>query len=1248
MKLHILTNALDVGDAVSTHCILLKERAKEIGIPAFLYAEFSHPSVSRHVTPLEELANLASADDILLHQLFNESALMSYVEQFPGIRVLMYHNITPPEYFQPGSDTYQSCSRGLRLVRSLPPLYDLALGMSEFSRLNLEEMGYRNTGVFPLMTNVSHLRSNLRRDAGNTLDSRVNFLFVGRIAPNKRIDNLLRFASQYRSLGRPVTLTLVGNDNQHPAYKEQLLGLAGTLGLSVGDEVLFRGKISDQARDQCYQDADAFVCLSEHEGYCAPLIESMVAGLPTFTLDAAACAETMGGAGVLFSSPAPTVMVETVRDVLEDPARLEEVIAAQRRRVAELTPKRQQESLTKMIESALSAVRERLPLPSVSVVINTYNRGWYLERCLESLRAQTYSDFEVVVVNGPSSDDTEARLHPWEGKIRLVRTDSRVLSVARNVGIANSRGDLVAFLDDDAVADPGWLAEIVPAFQDPKVGGVGGLVHRMNGRDIEFRNGILNREGAVRWNEPLPGLHWHWEEGYLNTVSGNNCMFRGSALRQIGGFDEHIEYYHDEADVVMRLEQAGFRTLHRPRAVVYHEAARSQNRKSIHDLNWYAIVKNTLYVALKNYKGAQSKASLARAIARQIVRQRMQPMFAWRRSGDIGFSQLCRMELACLRGIAVGVHRGWRMTPALARFSDREEPILRFPKQSAPGLRVCLLTQSLPEESPGGIATYTMTLAQALRDLGVTVHVISRGDSNSEPEFRDGIWHHFASSFPLKRLDLPPDLPTVAKNLEYANGVRKKVEEIAATQGLDLVESPSWDAEGLLLAMEPSVPIVVRWHSPLFKVMETQTWFATPDLKMCCELERLLGKYAQAVSGSTVGILEAIESRYELDRERTALIPLGLDVPPDAEQPRSSNNTGGVRVLFVGRLERRKGIHVLLAALPDVLRKLPQVTVDIVGRDDSSGGASWAERWASLHPDLARKVRFHGERASNDLSGFYRGCDLFVAPSLYESFGLVYLEAMVCGKAVIGTRVGGIPDVVANEETGILVPPESVADLTAALLRLLEDPQLRDRFGRAGAARFRENFSKQALGERTLRFYQDVVKQWHRTNPPVWRGSPLDAFRHPSARITWSPTAQSLLVAAEPGEPSTLWYGPYISLAPGWYHAEFMLMTVEPFATDAVVATVDVVNLAAGLRAEEQIRGAEFSRSATIATLCFHVPDNVTGTYEFRVHSSGAACLSVREIVVRRWPLEAPRAATGRPEWSWARQSEHSTLEASS
>ncbi|MDQ2899008.1 MAG: glycosyltransferase, partial [Acidobacteriota bacterium] len=1093
-RIGILLNGLLYGDAVSNHCMLLKARFREIGIAAEIYADSFEDKVASEGLPSSRLLEDADATDILFHQFYNDTALIPLVEQFPGRRVMLYQNITPPEYFPEGSPVYDSCRRGLRLARSLAPLYDLALGMTEFSRNDLEKMGYSPTGVVPLFIDVEALTARGADDSDKRPnDGSTTFLFVGRVAPNKKFEDLLEFIAAYKTLGRSARLIAVGDDRQIPEYTERLRKLARKLALRPGDDFVFTGKISDAEVAGYYRDSDAFLCMSEHEGFCAPLLESMAFDLPTVAYAAPACEEAMGGAGVLFREKNFPAMARTVAAILEDPARREEILAGQRQRLQAFRPEEQRKTLSALLDRIpfLPSRAARFSPPRVSVVINTFNRGAYIDRCLQSLQKQTYRNFEVVVVNGPSTDDTAKRLESYKDKIRIARTDSRVLCVSRNIGIREGRGDLIAFLDDDAVAEPNWLRELVFAFADSTVGAVGGMVFRTHGRGVEWRNGTVDRKGNVQMDLPRPGQHWDWDEGRLNTVPGGCCIFRRSALERIGGFDEEIEYYHDETDVVMRLRTAGYRTLHRPRAVVFHEAARSHNRASPRHLNWFVVVKNTLYVPLKNYGGLEGRRAVARQIVAQIARERMKRIWEWWMRREITFRDLWRMEGQCFRGIRAGLRKGLHPSPKLVDLGAVEDAsgFRPFPmsdlSSDAAQLSVCLLSQALPHTLPGGIGTYTVALARGLRDLGCSVHIVTRsegdGTQRDGTEMRDGIWHHATAALPVAHaLGLNGNFPSAARNLDYSRGVWSKVLDIAARWGLDLLEAPLWDAEGLVAAIENRLPVVIRLVSPMFKVMETQGWPATPDLDLCCELEGLAVRRASGVVGSTRAILSSVSERYQLEPALAAVIPFGLDLPRRAP---GTTLTASKRVLFVGRLERRKGIHILLEAIPRVLDACPTAVFDVVGRDVEE---SSAETWRVAHPELRDRVLFHGEVSDERLSQFYDDCDVLAAPSLYESYGLIFVEAMARGKAVVGTSAGGIPEVVRHGETGLLVPPGDSTALAHALIHVLEDEPDRNRMARAASDNYVKQFSQEAMARGTLEFYKKVIQSHRSGQEEVW------------------------------------------------------------------------------------------------------------------------------------------------------------------
>ncbi len=194
----------------------------------------------------------------------------------------------------------------------------------------------------------------------------------------------------------------------------------------------------------------------------------------------------------------------------------------------------------------------------------------------------------------------------------------------------------------------------------------------------------------------------------------------------------------------MKIETAGFRTLHRPEALVYHEAAKSHNRLTKHELNWFAVTKNTLYCALKNYTGDEPKLRLAARIVIQLIRIRMRPLGELRRGGEINRRSWVRMEWACVRGITAGLFWGMFGEAKPGTIPKAAQAILLYCSGARASPSIGLLSQNLPSESPGGIATYTLTLAESLRDLGCTVHVISAG-AYRQDRFDRGIWFHTAN-----------------------------------------------------------------------------------------------------------------------------------------------------------------------------------------------------------------------------------------------------------------------------------------------------------------------------------------------------------------------------------------------------------------------------------------------------------------------------------------------------------------------
>ncbi len=197
-----------------------------------------------------------------------------------------------------------------------------------------------------------------------------------------------------------------------------------------------------------------------------------------------------------------------------------------------------------------------------------------------------------------------------------------------------------------------------------------------------------------------------------------------------------------------------------------------------------------------------------------------------------------------------------------------------------------------------------------------------------------------------------------------------------------------------------------------------------------------------------------------------------LIIPHAIESVHSENynhktSDDSVKILFVGRMEPRKGFDTLLRAIPNVMESFSNVHFDFCGSTQKSIIDEAKKRLPSQSG-----VTFHGYVERNKLNKFYKNCDIFVGPSNYESFGIIYLEAMRFGKPVVACNSGGTPEVVENEVSGLLVAPGNPVQLANALIRLCKSESLRKKMGQAGKSRISKFYSLDKLGEATLNHYQ--------------------------------------------------------------------------------------------------------------------------------------------------------------------------------
>jgi starch synthase len=397
---------------------------------------------------------------------------------------------------------------------------------------------------------------------------------------------------------------------------------------------------------------------------------------------------------------------------------------------------------------------------------------------------------------------------------------------------------------------------------------------------------------------------------------------------------------------------------------------------------------------------------------------------------------------------------------------------------SAP-LRVDLLTREYPPDVYGGAGVHVEYLAANLRALAdVRVHCFGAPGPRAQP----GVTGY---ATPAGLAAANPALATMGIDLEMAAGCA----------GTDVVHSHTWYANlgGHVAKLLHGVPHVVTMHSlePL-RPWKAEQLGGGYTLSSWCE--RTAVEAADAVIAVSDGMRRDLLACYPtVDPARVRVVHNGIDTGQYAPDPgtgvldRLGVDPDRPVVTYVGRVTRQKGLPyllraadrlpaaaqiVLLAGAPDTPEIAREVEHLVAGLRQRRDGVVWVLEMLPKHEVI--QVLSHST--------------VFVCPSIYEPMGIVNLEAMACEAAVVATATGGIPEVVADRETGLLVPIDQapgggdpidpnrfVADLAAAITELLEDPGRAERMGRAGRRRAVERFSWESIAERTMRVYQQVL-----------------------------------------------------------------------------------------------------------------------------------------------------------------------------
>jgi glycosyltransferase involved in cell wall biosynthesis len=361
IRIHQVLATLGYGDAIGHEVLGIQRVLRAAGYESEIFVETADHRLESQTRDYRELVDFSHRDNLLLHHFSLGSKASRTAYALPDRMALIYHNITPPEYFVGVHRTLaRQTFRGRRELRAYADRCDLAMGDSEFNRLDLEVLGFPRTAVLPVVPDFSHLDRQPNWLVARDFDDEwTNLVFVGRVIANKKIEDLICWFHAYHTIFNPRSrLLLVGAQTGFERYLASLHQLVARLGAS---HVNFIGHVSDEELVAFYEIADLFLCASEHEGFCVPIVEAFYKQVPVLAYAATAVPSTMDGAGVLFDDRDPMHVATLIDEIVSNAALQDRIVDGQLDAVDRLRSKDFAGTLLGFVDRILAAPRAAAP-----------------------------------------------------------------------------------------------------------------------------------------------------------------------------------------------------------------------------------------------------------------------------------------------------------------------------------------------------------------------------------------------------------------------------------------------------------------------------------------------------------------------------------------------------------------------------------------------------------------------------------------------------------------------------------------------------------------------------------------------------------------------------------------------------------------------------------------------------------------------------------------------------------------------
>lgn len=325
-KIHQFSPTVQLGDGISNGMFFFQKILKSLGFQSEIYVENIKDNL-KHIVKSYKSFDLEDEEQIIFIHYSIYYDFEPWIDKIKAKKHIIYHNITPPEFFKNNPFLYEMCKKGIELLPQIASKFEGSIGDSKLNSDELEAHNFKNVYTIPLLVDVEKVRSfSFNHKLFDELNDDFNIIFVGRIARNKAQHDLIKIADIYRYINPNFKMYIIGGATDTEYYEELKYSIEEN---QLQNYVKLTGKVSNEDLYAYYKSANIFLCMSEHEGFGMPLIEAMLFNLPVLSYNSSNIANTLNEGGVLFEEKSHKHIAATIELIRNNPKLKDEIIQTQ-------------------------------------------------------------------------------------------------------------------------------------------------------------------------------------------------------------------------------------------------------------------------------------------------------------------------------------------------------------------------------------------------------------------------------------------------------------------------------------------------------------------------------------------------------------------------------------------------------------------------------------------------------------------------------------------------------------------------------------------------------------------------------------------------------------------------------------------------------------------------------------------------------------------------------------------------------